>query len=97
VRTALDAGAAKVIASEPSPRALECLRRNFARKVASGRVVIYPKGIWDEEKRLVFYSDGNGAASDSFVTYGPESQIVADILVTTVNKMSRNSVCLGST
>src|SRR6478672_741846 len=28
VKTALDAGAAKVIAIEPSPEALECLRRN---------------------------------------------------------------------
>src|SRR5664279_1253571 len=55
VRTALDAGAAKVIAIEPSPEALVCLCRNFAREVASGRVVVYPKGLWDEEKRLVFY------------------------------------------
>ena len=87
VRTALDAGAAKVIAIEPSPEALECLRRNFAREVASGRVIIYPKGIWDEEKRLVFYSNGNGAAGDSFVEHGPGSKIIADIPVTTVDKM----------
>ena len=87
VRTALDAGAAKVIAIEPSPEALECLRRNFAREVASGRVIIYPKGIWDEEKRLVFYSNGNGAAGDSFVEHGPDSKIIADIPVTTVDKI----------
>ena len=87
VRTALDAGAKKVIAIEPSPEALECLRRNFAREVASGRVIIYPKGIWDEEKRLVFYSNGNGAAGDSFVEHGEGSKIIADIPVTTVDKM----------
>lgn len=87
VRTALDAGAAKVIAIEPSPEAIECLRRNFAREVASGRVIIYPKGIWDEEKRLVFYSNGNGAAGDSFVEHGPGSKIIADIHVTTVDKL----------
>ena len=87
VRTALDAGAAKVVAIEPSREALECLRRNFAREVASGRVIIYPKGIWDEEKRLVFYSNGNGAAGDSFVEHGPGSKIIADIPVTTVDKM----------
>ena len=79
VRTALDAGAAKVIAIEPSPEALECLRRNFAGDIASGRVIVYPKGIWDEEKRLVFYSNGNGAAGDSFVGHGPGSKIIADI------------------
>jgi FkbM family methyltransferase len=87
VKTALDAGAAKVIAIEPSPEALECLRRNFAREVASGRVIVYPKGIWDEEKRLVFYSNGNGAAGDSFVEHGPDSKIIADIPVTTVDKI----------
>src|ERR1035441_8116956 len=70
VRTALDAGAAKVIAIEPSPEALVCLRRNFARDIASGRVIVYPKGLWDEEKRLVFYANGNGAAGDSFVEHG---------------------------
>jgi FkbM family methyltransferase len=87
VRTALDAGAEKVIAIEPSPEAIECLRRNFAPEVAAGRVIIYPKGIWDEEKRLVFYSNGNGAAGDSFVEHGPGSKIIADIPVTTVDKM----------
>jgi FkbM family methyltransferase len=87
VRTALDAGAAKVVAIEPSPEALECLRRNFSREVASGRVVIYPKGIWDEEKRLIFYSNGNGAAGDSFVEHTAASRIIADIPVTTVDKL----------
>jgi FkbM family methyltransferase len=77
VRTALDAGVAKVIAIEPSPEALVCLRRNFAGEVASGRVVVYPKGLWDEEKRLVFYANGNGAAGDSFVEHGVGSRIIA--------------------
>jgi FkbM family methyltransferase len=87
VRTALNAGAAKVIAVEPSLEALECLRRNFAPEAASGRVIIYPKGIWDEEKRLVFYANGNGAAGDSFIEHGPDAKIVADIPVTTVDRM----------
>jgi hypothetical protein len=47
VRTAPDAGAARVIAIELSPEALECLRRDVPREVASGRVIVYPKGIWD--------------------------------------------------
>lgn len=87
VRTALDAGAAKVVAIEPSPEALECLRRNFAADIASGRAIVYPKGIWDEEKRLIFYSNGNGAAGDSFVEHGPGSKIVADIPVTTIDRI----------
>ncbi|HYP08561.1 MAG TPA: FkbM family methyltransferase [Bryobacteraceae bacterium] len=87
VRTALDSGAAKVVAIEPSPEALECLRRNFVSEIAAGRVVIYPKGIWDEEKRLVFYSNGNGAAGDSFVERGADAKVVADIPVTTIDKI----------
>jgi hypothetical protein len=46
-RKALSAGAAKVIAIEPGPENLECLRRNFATEIADGRVTVYPKGVWD--------------------------------------------------
>ena len=87
VKTALDAGAEKIVAIEPSPEALECLRRNFAKEIASGRVIVYPKGIWDEEKHLVFYSNGNGAAGDSFVNQGANAKVIADIPVTTIDKI----------
>jgi FkbM family methyltransferase len=87
VKTALDAGASKIIAIEPSPEALVCLRRNFGTYEASGKLVIYPKGVWDEEKRLVFYANGNGAAGDSFVTKGEDARPIADVPVTTVDKI----------
>ena len=87
VKTALDAGAAKIIAIEPSPEALECLRRNFAKEIAAGKVMVYPKGIWDEEKHLVFYANGNGAAGDSFLNQGANARVIADIPVTTIDKM----------
>jgi FkbM family methyltransferase len=87
VKTALDAGAEKIVAIEPSPEALECLRRNFTREIASGKVIVYPKGIWDEEKHLVFYATGNGAAGDSFVNKGANARVIADIPVTTVDKI----------
>lgn len=87
VKTALDAGAEKIVAIEPSPEALECLRRNFAKEIASGKVIVYPKGIWDEEKHLVFYTNGNGAAGDSFVNKGADARVIADIPVTTVDKI----------
>jgi FkbM family methyltransferase len=87
VKTALDAGAEKVVAIEPSPDALECLRRNFAKEIASGKVIVYPKGIWDEEKTLVFYSNGNGEAGDSFLTAGPGAKHIADVPVTTIDKI----------
>ncbi len=43
---ALSHGAAKVVAIEPDPQQLECLRRNFAREIAQGRVVVSPTGGW---------------------------------------------------
>ncbi|MGH9658447.1 MAG: FkbM family methyltransferase [Bryobacteraceae bacterium] len=43
---ALELGAEKVIAIEPNPVNIECLRRNFPAEIASGRVVIVPKGVW---------------------------------------------------
>jgi len=87
VKTSLDAGAERIVAIEPAPDALECLRRNFPREIASGKVLVYPKGIWDEEKRLVFYSNGNGEAGDSFLTKAPGAKPIADIPVTTIDKI----------
>ena len=51
-RTALAAGASKVIAFEVTPKALQCMRRNFAREIADGRVVVVDKGVWHEEASL---------------------------------------------
>ncbi len=87
VKTALEAGAEKIVAIEPSPDALECLRRNFRKEIEAGRVIVYPKGIWDEEKRLVFYENGNGSAGDSFVEHAANAKVVADIPVTTIDKI----------
>ena len=54
-RKALDAGARKVIAIEPGPENLECLRRNLKEDIARGAVVVYPKGVWDSESTLTFH------------------------------------------
>src|SRR5207249_7007341 len=87
VKTALDAGAEKIVAIDPSPEALACLRRNFQREVGSGRLVIYPKGVWDEEKQLVLFANGNGAAGDSFVMEDARARRIPDIPVTTIDKI----------
>ena len=86
-RKALNAGASKVIAVEPSPQALESLRRNLTAEIASGQVVIVPKGVWDKEDTLVFYSNGNGAAGDSFVTKGAGAKEIR-IPVTTIDSIA---------
>ena len=46
-RTALNHGARLVVAIEIAPTTIECLRRNFSQEVSQGRVVIYPKGVWN--------------------------------------------------
>jgi FkbM family methyltransferase len=67
-RTALDRGAQTVVAIEPAPRTVECLRRNFEKEIASGRVIVVPKGVWDHEGvlELAEGDDGN-TTGDSFV------------------------------
>lgn len=66
-RVALDHGAAKVIAIEPAPENLECLRRNFPGEIATGRVMVVPKGVWDKEDVLTLNVDPTNSAADSFV------------------------------
>jgi FkbM family methyltransferase len=87
VRAALNAGAKLVIAIEPSPDAVESLRRNMAREIEEKRVIVYPKGVWDKEETLTFFENGNGAAGDSFVKQGDDAKQVK-IAVTTIDKLT---------
>lgn len=66
-RHALRAGAAKVVAIEPAPENIECLRRNFSGEIAAGRVIVYPKGVWDKDDILELHIDPTNSAADSFV------------------------------
>jgi FkbM family methyltransferase len=85
-RRALGAGAAKVIAIEPAPENLECLRRNFASEIADGRVVLYPKGVWDKDDVLNLRVDPADSARDSFVRSIDNAQFVK-VPLTTIDKM----------
>jgi len=69
VREALDRGAELVVAIEPAPVNLECLRRNLAEEIADGRVIVYPKGIWHEVSELPLFEDPENSAADSFVSH----------------------------
>jgi FkbM family methyltransferase len=46
-RSALDHGAARVIAFEPEPLNRLCFERNFAAEIAAGRVTVVAKAAWD--------------------------------------------------
>ena len=85
-RKALDAGAFKVIAIEPAPENLECLRRNLRSEIASGFVVIYAKGVWDKDDLLEMNVDPKNSAGDSFVIQREGSHKVR-LPLTTIDKM----------
>jgi len=85
-RKALWAGAARVIAIEPGPENLECLRRNFAAEIADGRVTLYPKGVWDKDDVLKFSIDPTDSARDTFVRTIDHPQFIR-IPVTTVDNI----------
>lgn len=66
-RTALASGAGQVIAIEPEPVSLECLRRNLAAEIRDNRVIIIPKGAWDREDTLTLHVDPADAGGSSFL------------------------------
>ena len=55
-KTALASGAKLVVAIEPAPENIECLRRNLAQEIAAGRVIVYPKGVWDKDDTLALHN-----------------------------------------
>jgi FkbM family methyltransferase len=67
VRAALDAGAKTVVAIEPAPENIEALRRNLKDEIAAGRVIVYPKGVWDKDDMLTLHVDEHNSAADSFM------------------------------
>jgi FkbM family methyltransferase len=82
-RKALDAGARTVVAIEPAPENVECLRRNFAKEVQTGRVLIQAVGVWNEAGKLPLTVDAGNSARDSFVlSFGPAASVVTIPLVT---------------
>lgn len=82
-REALSDGARLVVAVEPAPENVECLRRNFADEIGKGRVIVVPKGVWNKDDVLTLRIDAGNSARDSFVgSFGPALQEVKVPLVT---------------
>ena len=77
---ALRSGASLVVAVEPSPANLECLRRNLANEIKAGRAIIYPKGVWERDEVLRFQHEHS--AADKVDQTGTVS-----IPVTTIDKI----------
>jgi FkbM family methyltransferase len=86
-RQSLDRGAKLVVEIEPSPDSVECIRRNLAKEIAGGRVIIVAKGIWDSEGALRLFINPDNAAGNSFVENEDSGKAVT-IPVTTVDKLA---------
>ena len=66
-RRALKQGARIVVAIEPAPQNIEVLKRNFSSEIEQGRVIVYPKGVWDKDDMLVLHQHSDNSAADSFM------------------------------
>lgn len=86
-REALRREAGVVVAIEPSPVNIECLRRNFRREIEAGRVIVYPKGVWDQDAELTLHTDPHNSAADTFVMDREDTHEAIQIPVTTIDKL----------
>jgi FkbM family methyltransferase len=84
---ALERGASKVIAIEPAPENIECLRRNYKDEIDAGRVVVYPKGVWDKDDVLTLNIDPHNTAADSFVIHREGLEPTLKAPLTTIDKL----------
>ncbi len=83
--TALKRGAAKVVAFEPEPVNRECLLRNFAAEIGSGRVVVIEKGVWSGDTRLELNLGVQNSGAASVV--GNEGGGAVRVDVTTIDRI----------
>lgn len=84
-RKALKSGASLVVAIEPAPDIVACLQRTFAQEIRQGRVIVYPKGVWDREDQLVLHTASRNPWGDSLVLH-TESQ-GPRVPLTTIDKL----------
>jgi FkbM family methyltransferase len=71
-----------VIAIEPDPVNLACLRRNLAAEIQSGTVRVVESGVWDSRGRLTLYENIEGdSAGMTFVGGGDGKRKIVGIPV----------------
>ena len=88
-RVAIAAGAKLVVAIEPAPRNLECLRRNMAPEIASGRVVVIAEGVWNEKGTLPLHMDPANSAGNSLLTGEKPRPVNIEVPLTTIDLLAQ--------
>ncbi|MFB3918406.1 MAG: FkbM family methyltransferase [Terriglobales bacterium] len=84
-RHAIKNGARLVVAIEPAPENRECLNRNLAQEIASGKVIVVPKGVWDREDRLFLHRTAGNSGGDSITADGRSGDLAAPL--TTIDRL----------
>ena len=86
-RVALALGAEKVVAIEPAPATIVALKLNHAEDIASGRLIVYEKGVWDSETTMPFRLDPRGSMVNKVTPRGAGGDNVIEISLTTIDKL----------
>ena len=86
-RQALAAGAKIVVSIEISPSSAECIRRNTAAEMAAGRVIVYPKGVWNKDDTMVLNVDDTNFAANSVVMHSDSSHPSVKVALTTIDRL----------
>ena len=90
-RYALRRGARKVLAIEPAPDNLECLRRNFDREIRAGVVVVCDKGVWDRDAELLLNVVDGDTGRDSVALKPTGARQGPRVALTTIDKLVRET------
>jgi FkbM family methyltransferase len=83
-RAALAQGAKVVVAIDLAPEPLACLRRTFEHEIQEGRVIVYPKGVWDRDTTLRL--SVNTASTDDSVALNRGEQ-GPEVPLTTIDRL----------
>lgn len=88
-RTALSRGARLVVAIEPTPATVECLRRNFQQEIVDRRVLVYPKGVWDHVDTLELALGEEGNTTGNSFVLGRNVKTKVKLPLTTIDNLVR--------
>lgn len=86
-RAALGAGAEKVVAVEVSPDNLECLRRNFEAEIRQGRLIVFAKGVWDQEGSATLEVGDGSSEIDAVGAHSPWTRPGPQVPLTTIDRI----------
>jgi len=87
-RKALSQGAGLVVAIEPAPENVNCLRKTFEEEIRAGRVIVYPKGVWDHDCDLVLRTYDYQLGGDSVALKFPHSHAGPTVQLTTIDNLT---------